>query len=65
MPVFSYQCKQCGFSFEELVKRYDEEVPCPKCGAISERTWSGCMYSQTGKPPKKCSGNCATCPGCH
>lgn len=65
MPILSYQCKRCGVQFEELVKRHDEAVPCPKCGAMCERVWSGEMYSSTGKPPKKCSGKCSECPGCH
>ncbi len=65
MPIFSYRCPACGEMFEELVRSHEEEVPCPKCGKKAERVWSGCMYSATGKPPKKCSGNCSTCPGCH
>lgn len=64
MPILEYRCKNCNKVFEELVKRYDEEVVCPDCGQKVERNWSGCMYSATGKPPKKCSGNCSTCGGC-
>lgn len=64
MPVLEYQCPQCGKKFEELVKRHDEPVVCPGCGARAERVWSGCMYGGTGKPAKQCSGHCATCNGC-
>ncbi len=64
MPVFSYRCPVCGEEFEELVKKFDEAVKCPKCGAAAERSWSGCMYSATGKPAKKCSGKCSECDGC-
>ncbi len=64
MPVLQYRCSVCGKSFEELVKRHDEEVKCPFCGGAGEREWSGCIYSATGKPVKKCSGNCKTCGGC-
>ena len=65
MPILSYQCKTCAFKFEELVKKHDEAIVCPKCGAPAERTWSGEMYSATGKPAKNCSGKCSECSGCH
>jgi len=30
MPIFEYQCKQCGHEFEKLV--FDSKaVECPKC----------------------------------
>ena len=31
MPVYEYQCTECGEAFEKLVK-LDEEVECPECG---------------------------------
>ncbi len=65
MPVFQYKCKKCGKSFEELVKKFDDEVHCPACGSPAERVWNGEMFSSTGKTSKKCSGNCKTCNGCH
>lgn len=64
MPILQYQCRICGNEFEELVKKYDDKVVCPKCGAVAERSYSGAVYSATGKPVKKCSGNCKTCGGC-
>ena len=48
----------------ELVKKFDDPVQCPDCGAAAARYWSGEMFSATGKPAKKCSGNCKTCKGC-
>ncbi len=64
MPILQYFCKSCKKSFEELVKRYDERVVCPDCGGEAERSYSGEMFSATGKQTKKCSGNCKTCGGC-
>lgn len=64
MPILSYECPSCGFRFEELVKRHDEGVNCPKCGSPARRVWAGEMFSATGKPPKKCSGKCSECDGC-
>ena len=64
MPFLQYKCVSCGKRFEELVVKYDEAVPCPACGAATERDYTGELYSATGKPTKKCTGNCKTCGGC-
>lgn len=64
MPLLQYVCPKCGEKFEELVKNHEQQVSCPKCGAAANRCYSGVMYGATGKPAKKCSGNCKTCGGC-
>ncbi len=64
MPLLQYYCKNCKKDFEELVKKYDDPVACPVCGKIAERSYCGQVFSATGKPVKKCSGNCKTCGGC-
>ena len=64
MPILQYKCPHCGKEFEELVARYTDEVLCPDCKTKAERSYSGEIFSATGKPAKKCSGNCKTCGGC-
>lgn len=64
MPILQYRCPMCGKEFEELVKKATDEVNCPDCGKPATRCYSGAMFSATGKPVKKCSGNCKTCGGC-
>ena len=33
MPIFEYQCDDCGTKFEKLVRRLGrEDVSCPSCG---------------------------------
>lgn len=64
MPILQYICKNCKNCFEELVKKFDEPVTCPKCGKPAGRSYCGEMYSATGKQIKKCGGNCKTCGGC-
>ena len=64
MPFLQYKCEKCGNRFEELVASHKDEVKCPVCKEIAARDYSGTMYSATGKPTKKCSGNCKTCSGC-
>lgn len=36
MPMFDYQCKACGYVFEALELKRDEqkEIKCPRCGSI-------------------------------
>lgn len=65
MPILQYKCPVCGKRFEELVKKFDDEVICPDCKGRAERDYSGKVYSATGTQSKKCSGNCKTCGGCH
>lgn len=64
MPILQYVCPSCGNKFDELVKSHLTEVKCPVCGTVAQRDYCGQMYSGTGKPVKKCSGNCKTCGGC-
>lgn len=65
MPILQYRCAQCGKEFEELVKKYDDPVSCPDCGSAAERSYSGKVFSATGKPCVKCSGSCKNCKGCN
>jgi putative FmdB family regulatory protein len=34
MPIYEFDCKDCGSQFEELVKTYaaEKDVVCPGCG---------------------------------
>jgi len=33
MPLFEYQCRDCGEKFEELVLGAETGIVCPKCGS--------------------------------
>jgi putative FmdB family regulatory protein len=47
MPLFEYECQDCGTRFEELVM--DGATPrCPACGAADARR----LYSTVSPPPK-------------
>ena len=61
MKLFEYKCPKCGAIFEEMVKRYDDEVKCPICQAVAEKSYSGKIYTATGKDGGACTGNCSTC----
>jgi len=32
MPMYAFKCEKCGNEYEELVLRFGEKAPCPKCG---------------------------------
>ena len=36
MPLYAYQCKNCGENFEKVrsMNDRDEELACPACGAM-------------------------------
>lgn len=35
MPIYEYQCKDCGEKFDKLVRNMNDvpKVACPKCGS--------------------------------
>jgi putative FmdB family regulatory protein len=37
MPLFEFECRECGTEFERLVRKAGEtaELKCPACGGIS------------------------------
>ena len=38
MPLYVYQCKECGYSFEKLSSTYSsKDEKCPKCGGVAKK----------------------------
>ena len=39
MPIYEYECKQCGTPFEKMVRFFDvDQIPaCPKCASKDTR----------------------------
>jgi putative FmdB family regulatory protein len=35
MPLYEYSCRDCGRTFEVLVKESDDQPTCPDCGATN------------------------------
>jgi putative FmdB family regulatory protein len=33
MPIYEYQCEECGTRHEKLVMAKGQEIVCPKCGS--------------------------------
>ena len=64
MPLYEYQCKECGHSFEEIVPYSDREKPtqqeCPSCkkiGAIARAMSALNISYQGGKTVMQRAGN--------
>jgi putative FmdB family regulatory protein len=37
MPIYEFECEECGGRFEELVVPGATAVPCPECGSARTR----------------------------
>ncbi len=33
MPIYGYECKECGHQFEKLVRASDKAPSCPSCAS--------------------------------
>ena len=36
MPIYEYQCQECGEEFERLIRSF-EKIECPECGSEKVR----------------------------
>ena len=53
MPVYDYQCKECGYRFWDRLPQFDAPDPvCPECGGETERLFPGGQHVvwNQGKP---------------
>lgn len=68
MPIFEYQCQNCGHKFEELVLG-KEEIKCPKCQSASlKKLFSAPNVSKKSKSSDSkdsqggsCCSSCGIC----
>ncbi len=59
MPIYEYQCRECGEGFEQLVMSADEKVKCPKCGSGRlEKKFSTLGGVRSGSTSSCASGTC-------
>lgn len=48
MPMYDFRCTNCNKSFEELVRRDCNEVPCPRCGSLKTQRLLSSFSSRMG-----------------
>jgi len=66
MPIFEYQCKDCGHKFEKLILGEKEEIRCPKCDSknVKKLLPSSIGVGRKGKEGGSCQSCQGTCPLC-
>jgi putative FmdB family regulatory protein len=51
MPIYEFECEECGNRFEELVPSEAAEVACPSCGSTRVRRLMSAV-SPPGRQPR-------------
>ncbi|MBS1886297.1 MAG: zinc ribbon domain-containing protein [Actinobacteria bacterium] len=51
MPIYEFECEECGACFEELVTAGTTAAPCPECGAGRTRRLISAV-SPPGRVPR-------------
>jgi putative FmdB family regulatory protein len=68
MPIYEYQCRKCGHSFDHLARTLQAPPPkCPKCGArnpVKQLSTFSASVSGGGNASACPTGTCptGTCP---
>ena len=67
MPLYEYQCKECGYLFDALrpIKDADKTIACKQCESVHTERQISVFFAQSGG--KAVAGNsgggCAGCAG--
>jgi len=65
MPIFEYECKECGNTSEYLVgvSSENEKIECKKCGSVDvEKIFSAHARINTEKKPASTCAEAGVCP---
>lgn len=64
MPIYEFQCENCGEVFEELILSVKEEIRCKKCQSSNVRKLISTVAFKAGGKFVSASGSaCNTCKG--
>ena len=61
MPIYEYQCEDCGTRFEKLVRRGESASECPSCGQSHLKTELSTFSAHANGSPKESAF--PSCPG--
>ena len=66
MPIYEYDCEDCGYKFSHLLMSRDTKVKCPLCQGNVKRMMStfsvGVSHNATGNlPPIEGPKMCTNC----
>ncbi len=67
MPIFEFRCSRCEHTFEEIVSRGTERLPCPECGRDDavQRLLSAFSFKSGGTYSSSAGKSCSSCAGGH
>lgn len=51
MPVYEFECEECGERFEELTSSGTHSLPCPRCASARTRRLIS-LVSPAGRQPR-------------
>ncbi len=57
MPIYEYRCRDCGATFEVLV-RTGTEVRCPQCGSASRDKLISAPFVSSGQTARQAGHTC-------
>ena len=64
MPIYEYACMECESHFEELVRRAEQAVLCPECGAADVlKQMSSFAVAGVSSQPRPSGGGGGCCGG--
>ncbi|MBW1988638.1 MAG: zinc ribbon domain-containing protein [Deltaproteobacteria bacterium] len=59
MPIYEYECQDCGRRFEELARMGEEKAPaCPKCRSTKTRKLLSACSVSPGKAGTRSTPSC-------
>ena len=63
MPIYEYQCSQCGEKFEmrQSIGEDGSKVNCPKCGTPNPRRLISSFFSPGSSKVEPSAPSCPTC----
>jgi putative FmdB family regulatory protein len=62
MPLFKYECDECGVLSEILIRGSETPV-CPECGSKKLVKQASAFAAMAGGSKQEVSAACPTCPG--
>lgn len=62
MPLFTYQCPDCGSESEILVKTASARPVCPSCGSKKMAKLAGAFAPLGGEAASSAGPRCESCP---
>jgi putative FmdB family regulatory protein len=63
MPLYEYQCTQCGQKFEvrQAIGEGGSDLSCPKCHAPGPKRLFSSFFSPGASTPEPSASSCPTC----